>query len=259
MTMGTGANALVGVDVGGTGVKAALVDLTDGKATGRVRVETPQPATPDAIASAVSGLVHPFPAGGALGCTLPAVVTSGVVRTASHIDPSWIGVHAANVLARATDRPCVVLNDADAAGVAEARFGAARRERGVVVMVTIGTGVGTAVLDDGKLIPNSELGHLFVNRHLADSWVSDATRTTEDLSWKRWTRRLDRYLTHLHEIIWPELIVIGGGMVKHADKFLDRVDPGCEVRIAELGNLAGIVGAALAASEHVPAATTYRS
>ncbi len=98
-----------------------------------------------------------------------------------------------------------------------------------------------------------------MNRHLGDSWVSDATRTTEDLSWKRWTRRLDRYLTHLHEIIWPDLIVIGGGIVKHADKFLDRVDPGCEVRIAELGNLAGIVGAALAASEHVPAATTYRS
>jgi polyphosphate glucokinase len=126
-------------------------------------------------------------------------------------------------------------------------------------MVTIGTGVGTAVLNDGVLVPNAELGHLYVGDHLADDWVSDAARVRDELSWKRWTHRLDRYLTHLHEIMWPELIVIGGGIVKHADKFLDRVDPGCEVRIATLGNLAGIVGAALAAHEHVPAVTTDRS
>jgi polyphosphate glucokinase len=127
------------------------------------------------------------------------------------------------------------------------------------VMVTIGTGVGTALLNDGKLIPNSELGHILVNRHLADTWVSDATRAAETLSWKRWSQRLDRYLGQLHKIVWPELIVIGGGIAKHADKFLDRVDPGCEVRVAELGNLAGIVGAALAAAEHIPAGTTDRS
>ncbi len=120
-------------------------------------------------------------------------------------------------------------------------------------MVTVGTGVGTALMNDGALIPNSELGHLYIGDHLVDTWVSDATRDAESLSWKRWTRRLDRYLTQLHALVWPELIVIGGGIVKHADKFLDRVDPGCEVRIAELGNLAGIVGAALAAREHVAA------
>jgi polyphosphate glucokinase len=252
MTMQTGAKTLVGVDVGGSGVKAAIVDLGNGQATGRLRVETPQPATPDAVAAAVAGLVEKLPSTGAIGCTLPAVVIEGVVRTAAHIDPSWMGVRASTVFARATDRPCVVLNDADAAGFAEARFGAARAVRGVVVMVTIGTGVGTAVLNDGVLVANSELGHMFVDDHLADDWVSDAARVGEDLSWKRWTQRLDRYLTHLHEIMWPELIVIGGGMAKHADKFLDRVDPGCPVHIAQLGNLAGIVGAALAADEHVP-------
>jgi len=259
MTIATGANALVGVDVGGSGVKAALVDVSTGTATGRIRVETPQPATPDAVVATILGLVHQLGGAGAIGCTMPAVVTNGVVRTATHIDPVWIGTHAATLLSRATDRPCVVLNDADAAGIAEARFGAARAVRGVVAVVTIGTGVGTAVLNDGVLVPNSELGHVFVNRHLADGWVSDAARTADDLSWKRWTRRLDRYLTHLHEILWPDLIVIGGGIVKHADKFLDRIDPGCAVRVAELGNLAGIVGAALAAQAHVPAVTPDRS
>jgi len=257
--MDAGAHALVGVDVGGSGVKAALVDLAGGQANGRLRVETPQPATPGAIAATVADLVRKFPTDGAIGCTIPAVVTNGVVRSATHIDPTWIGTHAATLLSRATDRPCVVLNDADAAGIGEARFGAARARRGVVVMVTIGTGVGTAVLNDGVLVPNSELGHIFVNRHLADAWVSDAARTAQNLTWKRWTRRLDRYLTQLQQILWPELIVIGGGIVKHADKFLDRIDPDCEVRVAELGNLAGIVGAAVAADAHVPAVTTDRS
>jgi polyphosphate glucokinase len=259
MTMQTGAKSLVGVDVGGSGVKAAVVDLTTGQATGRIRVETPQPATPDAVATAVAGLVHQLPGRGPIGCTMPGVVTDGVLRTAAHIDASWMGLHASTVFARATDRPCVVLNDADAAGFAEARYGAARAVRGLVVVVTIGTGVGTAVLNDGVLVPNAELGHVFVGDHVADDWVSDAARVAEDLSWKRWTHRLDRYLTHLHELLWPELIVIGGGMVKHADKFLDRVDPGCPVQIAQLGNLAGIVGAALAADEHLPIGTTDRS
>jgi polyphosphate glucokinase len=203
--------------------------------------------------------VRKFPGNGAIGCTIPAVVANGIVRTASHIDPAWVGVHAATLVSRATDRPCVVLNDADAAGLGEARFGAARGRRGVVVVVTIGTGVGTAVLNDGDLVPNAELGHIFVNRHLADNWVSDAARVAQTLTWKRWTRRLDRYLAQLHDILWPELIVIGGGIVKHADRFLDRIDPDCEVRIAELGNLAGIVGAAVAAAAHVPVVTTDRS
>jgi polyphosphate glucokinase len=139
------------------------------------------------------------------------------------------------------------LNDADSAGVAEARFGAARGRRGVALVVTVGTGVGTALLNDGVLVANSELGHIEIGAKIADSWVSDATRAAKQLSWVKWAERLDAYLTHLHSVLWPELIVIGGGVVKHADKYLDRISPGCEVRIAELGNLAGIVGAALMA------------
>lgn len=253
MTVPTSANELVGVDVGGSGVKAAVVDLTTGQATGRIRVPTPQPPTPDAIATTVADLVRQLPATGAIGCTMPAVVADGVVLTATNIDKSWIGTHAEDVISRAADRPCVALNDADAAGLAEARFGAARAHRGLVVMVTIGTGVGTALINNGVLIANSELGHIYVDDHLVDTWVSDATREAETLSWRKWTQRLERYLTQLHEIMWPELIVIGGGIVKHADKFVDRIDADCEVRIAELGNLAGIVGAALAANDHIPA------
>jgi polyphosphate glucokinase len=242
----------IGVDVGGSGIKAAAVDLADGVAHGRIRVETPQPATPDAVAATIATLVRHFDVPGSIGCTLPAVVLNGTVHTAAHIDESWIGCRATTLLSRATDRPCVVLNDADAAGVAEARFGAARGRDGLVVMVTIGTGVGTAILYDGELVPNAELGHIQVDRHIGDSWVSDATRVERSLTWKRWTRRLDRYLTHLHDLLWPDLIVIGGGIVKHSDRFLDRIDPGCEVKIATLGNLAGIVGAAVVAHAHVP-------
>src|SRR5262249_25732146 len=143
------------------------------------------------------------------------------------------------------------LNDADAAGLAEARFGAARGRRGLVLMVTVGTGLGSALLYDGTLIPNSELGHVEVEGHVADGWASDAILERRQLGWKEWAGRLDMALTHLHSVLWPELIVLGGGIVKHADKFVDRLDPGCEVRVAELGNLAGMVGAALAAHEHV--------
>jgi polyphosphate glucokinase len=246
----------IGVDVGGSGVKAAAVDLDNGVAHGRIRVETPQPATPDAVTGAIAQLVREFPDHGTIGCTLPAVVLNGTVRTAAHIDESWIGVQAGAVISRATDRPCVVVNDADAAGVAEARFGAARNHRGVVALVTVGTGLGTAIINDGLLVPNAELGHLEVDGHIGDTWASDATRVAKELTWKQWTGRFERYLRKLHELVWPEVIVVGGGIVKHADRFLDRIDAGCEVRVAELGNLAGIVGAALVAETHVPLANT---
>jgi polyphosphate glucokinase len=239
---------LIGVDVGGSGVKAALVDISTGTATGRIRVETPQPATPDAVSAAVANLVGQLGADGPIGCTLPAVVVGGTVRTAAHIDDGWIGTHASAVFGRATGRPCTVLNDADAAGLAEARFGAARDRRGVVVMVTVGTGIGTALLNDGVLIANSELGHLEVNGKVADVWASDARRETKHLSWEQWAERLNTYLAKLHAVLWPELIVIGGGVAKKADLFIDKLNPGCEVEVAELGNLAGIVGAALAAA-----------
>lgn len=240
---------VIGVDVGGSGIKAAAVDLSDGVASDRIRVETPQPATPAAIAAEIAQLVNKFDVPGGIGCTMPAVVTNGVVRTAAHIDPSWVNADASKVFGAATNRACAVVNDADAAGLAEARFGAARDHPGVVVLVTIGTGVGTALLNNGVLVPNSELGHLVVKGRVGDTSVSDAARVDENLTWKRWTRRLDRYLTHLHSVLWPDLIVIGGGIAKHADRFVDRLDPGCEVQVARLGNLAGIVGAALIAAK----------
>jgi polyphosphate glucokinase len=239
---------LIGVDVGGSGIKAAHVDLGTGTATGRIRLETPQPATPDAVSTTVATLLEQLGGEGPIGCTLPAVVVGGTVRTAAHIDDQWIGTHAAAVIGRATGRPCTVLNDADAAGIAEARFGAARDRRGVVLLVTVGTGIGTALMNDGVLVANSELGHLEVNGKIADAWASDAKRTEKHLTWEQWAERLDTYLVQLHAVLWPELIVIGGGVVKNAEKFIDKLNPGCEVRVAELGNLAGIVGAALAAA-----------
>ncbi len=239
---------LIGVDVGGSGIKGALVDIATGTASGRIRIPTPQPATPDAVAETVAKVVDQLDVPGPIGCTLPAVVMHGTVRTAAHIDSSWIGTPADALIGRAVGRPCAVLNDADAAGVAEARYGAARERRGVVVVVTVGTGIGTALLNDGRLVPNSELGHLEVGGKVADAWASDSKRTEKQLSWHHWAERLDVYLSHLHSVLWPELIVIGGGVVKHADQFVDAIHPGCEVRVAELGNLAGIVGAALCAA-----------
>ena len=241
------AHHLIGVDVGGSGIKAAVVDVSTGTANGRVRLVTPQPATPDAVAATVTEVIAQLDAPGPIGCTLPAVVVGGTVRTAAHIDESWIGTHAAAVIGRATGRHCTVLNDADAAGLAEARFGAARARRGVVIMVTVGTGIGTALLNDGALVPNSELGHIEVRGKVADAWASDARREEKHLTWHQWAERFNAYLAQLHAVLWPELIVVGGGVAKKADAFVDQLDPGCEVRIAELGNLAGIVGAALVA------------
>jgi polyphosphate glucokinase len=245
---GTGSN-LIGVDVGGSGIKGAIVDVITGVAQGRIRVETPDPATPEAVAEIVAKLVEQLDCDGPIGCTLPAVVTGGTVRTAAHIDESWIGAHATALFRRLTGRQCTVLNDADAAGIAEARFGAARERRGLVIIVTVGTGLGTALVYDGALVPNAELGHIVVDGKIADGWASDAVREKKHLGWKEWADRLDQYLTSLHDLLWPELLVIGGGVVKNADKFVDRLDPGCEVRIAELGNHAGIVGAALHAHD----------
>jgi polyphosphate glucokinase len=245
----TPARRLIGVDVGGSGIKAALVDVEQGTWFDRVRVATPQPATPDAIASEIGKLIEPFGVDGAVGCTLPGVVLDGVVRSAAHIDPKWIGTDAVELLSSKLGRPCAVLNDADAAGLAEARYGAGRGERGLIAMITIGTGVGVALVNDGVLVPNCELGHIEIDGMVADDWVSDAARTRDDLSWKKWTKRFNVYLSTLHDLMWPRVVVIGGGVVKHADKFRDDLDAPCDVRLAELGNRAGIVGAAYMAAK----------
>lgn len=239
----------LGIDIGGSGIKGAPVDTRDGSLLHeRHRIPTPHPATPEAVADVVAEVAAAFGTDGPVGCTFPGVVTDGVTRTAAHVDPGWVGTDAAKLLGDRLDRPVTVINDADAAGLAEMAFGAGRGRHGLVVMVTLGTGVGTALFVDGTLVPNTELGHLEVRGKVADTYASDATREDRNLSWKRWSKRLDRYVRHLEALLWPELVIIGGGVSRHAEHFLGRLHLSCEVVPAQLHNDAGIVGAALAAA-----------
>lgn len=249
----------IGIDIGGSGIKGAPVDLVAGDLTAeRRRKPTPQPSTPDAVAAVVADLARAVVAGlpdgaGAsgvpLGVTFPAVIQRGVARTAANVDRAWVGTDAGALFAAATGHPVHVVNDADAAGVAEARFGAARDVKGVVVVATLGTGIGTALLLDGVLVPNSELGHLEVEGHDAETRASDAAREREDLSWPAYAKRLSTYLRAVEAVLWPDLIVLGGGVSKKHDKFLPLLEVRTPVVPATLLNQAGIVGAAVLASE----------
>lgn len=240
-----------GIDIGGSGIKGAPVDLDKGKLTAeRLRIPTPSPATPEAVARVVGEILDQFRWDDAFGCTFPAVVQRGVVRTAANVDASWIGVDAHELMALVTGRPAVVVNDADAAGVAEVRFGAARDHQGVVLVTTLGTGIGTAVVLRGMLLPNTELGHLELDGGDAEHRAADSARTREDLSWEEWADRLTRYYRHIEALLWPDLIVIGGGVSKKSSKWLPLVHTRTPLVPAELLNEAGIVGAALLAAEH---------
>jgi len=240
-----------GVDIGGSGVKGAPVDLERGAfAADRVRIPTPQPATPDAVVDVVAQVLERAGApDGPFGLTVPAVVTHGVARTAANIDPAWVGTDVAALVRARTGRDAVVLNDADAAGLAEARFGAARGVDGVVLVLTLGTGIGSALVVGGRLVPNTELGHLELDGVDAETRASDAAREREDLSWQEWAGRLERYLRHVDGLLWPDLVVLGGGVSKKADRWLHLLDVRPEVRPAGLRNDAGIIGAALVAAE----------
>ena len=239
-----------GVDVGGSGVKAAPVDLRRGELAGeRLRIPTPQPATPDAVADAVAEVVvrHGWP--GPIGVTLPCVLRGGTAFTAANVDPAWIGTDAAGLLAGMLSRPVAVLNDADAAGIAEMRYGVGRHHRGVVVLLTFGTGIGSAVFVDRMLLPNTELGHLEVNGHDAESRAAASVREAEALSWPEWAGRVSEYLRRLEDLLWPDLIVAGGGVSRKAEKWIPLLECRTEVVPAALLNAAGIVGAALAVEE----------
>lgn len=246
-------SSALGIDVGGSGIKGAPVDLDGGALTAeRLRIDTPMPSTPDAVAEVVAKVAEHFAAElgeGPIGVTVPAVVTQGVVRTAANIDHSWIGTDADGLFTERLGRPVHVVNDADAAGVAEARFGAARSTRGLVVVTTLGTGIGTALLFNGVLVPNSELGHLEIDGVDAESRAASSARDNDDLSWAVWAERLQRYYGAIEDLLWPALIVVGGGVSKKSDKFLPLLHLRAPIVAAQLRNDAGIIGAAVLAAE----------
>lgn len=236
-----------GIDIGGTGIKGGLVDLDSGTLVGeRIRIPTPRPATPQAVADVVTEILDRFGWVGRFGCALPAVVRHGVAKSAANIDPSWIGTDAAELFTKTSGRQATLLNDADAAGLAEAAFGAARTERGAVIVATLGTGIGTALFIDGRLYPNTEFGHLWIDGEEAERNASSAARDRLGLSWVEWADRLTTYFGHIEDLLWPDLIVVGGGISKKADKWLPKVRTRAPIVPAVLVNDAGIVGAARA-------------
>jgi polyphosphate glucokinase len=244
----TSSPTIVGVDIGGSGIKGAPVNVHAGEfAAARVRIPTPIPATPDDVAKTVTDVLSQLDVPGPVGITLPAVVRHGVVETASNIDQSWIGMNANSFFAEATGRPVTVMNDADAAGVAEMTFGVGKDRKGVVLVITLGTGIGSALFVDGKLVPNSELGHLPMHHGVAEDFSAESIRVRDDLSWKKWAQRLTEYVEVLERLLWPELIIVGGGVSKKADKFVPHIEVATEVVAAQLQNDAGIIGAALGA------------
>ena len=242
-------SSVLGVDIGGSGVKGAPVDLGTAEFTAeRYRLDTPQPATPEAVTATFASVVEQFDTVGTIGATFPGIVQQGVIRSAANVDKAWLGVDAADLFSEAVGRPVVVLNDADAAGLAEVAFGAARGRAGVVLVLTFGTGIGSALLNDGELVPNTELGHLELGGAPAEKRAAAAVREREDLSWSEWGDRVNRYLQHVEHLFTPDRFVLGGGVSRKFDKYADHLDVRAEVVPAELRNQAGIVGAALVAA-----------
>jgi len=245
---------VLGIDVGGTGIKGAPVDTRTGALLAdRHRIPTPHPATPEVVADVVGELARFFEWDGPAGATFPAVVKQGVAHTAANVDESWIGADAAALFAKAIGGTVTVVNDADAAGIAEMRFGAARGHQGVVLVVTLGTGIGSALFVGGALVPNTELGHLQMDGQDAEDLAAESVREKDELSWKKWSKRLDEYLQMLERLFSPDLFVIGGGVSKKSGKFIPRLDLNTDVVPAVLLNEAGIVGAALAHAERAGA------
>lgn len=242
-------NLSFGVDVGGSGIKGCEVALDAGTLRGaRQRIRTPDPSVPEAVAEVIAEIVQSFGWHGRLGVTLPSVVKAGVAHTAANIHPDWIGTDAGKLLSARIGEPVLVINDADAAGIAEMRYGGGQGVTGVTVLLTFGTGIGSAVFVDGALVPNTELGHLQLDGLDAEKTAAALVREELQLSWPEWAARVTTYLRALETVIWPDLIIAGGGVSKHADKWLPLLDNRTPVVPATLRNDAGIVGAALAAA-----------
>lgn len=243
----TSLTPVLGIDIGGSGIKGALVDVAGGELLSeRERIATPRPATPDAVAEVVARLVRHFDYQGPIGCAFPAVVRAGVTHSAANVDDDWIGAPAARIFSDATGQQVTLLNDADAAGVAEMAFGAGKGRDGTVFVLTFGTGIGSAVFTGGELLPNTELGHMELGGREIEPWASDRARKVHELSWTTWGKRVNKVLRHYAFLFSPELFVIGGGASKKFDRFADRIDVDADVVPAALRNEAGIVGAAYA-------------
>lgn len=245
--------AIMGIDVGGSGIKGVPVDIETGKLLAeRFRLPTPEKATPEDVAETVRKVVEHFQWNGPIGIGFPAALRGGVALTAANIHKSWIGTNANSLFSEATGCPAYALNDADAAGIAEMRFGVGEdpaRRKGVVIMITIGTGLGTALFVDGRLVPNTELGHIEIRGKDAERRASDAARQRKDMSWEEWGRKFDEYLSWLERLFWPDLFILGGGISKQSEFYTQYLTIKTEVVPAVLLNQAGIIGAALFASE----------
>ena len=239
---------ILGIDFGGSGIKGAPVDTKTGSLLAeRYRIPTPIPASPDAVTEVIYSIVKYFKWKGPLGLAFPAAVMNGVVKTASNIDKSWIGTNASDLIMKKTGLPTFVLNDADAAGMAAMKFGAGKGKKGSVLLITVGTGIGTVLFTKGKLVQNTELGHLYLKSGIeAEEYASDAVRQKEGLEWEEWAKRFNVYLQEMEKLFWPELIIIGGGVSKKPEKFIDQITIETKVVMAKAKNEAGIIGAALA-------------
>jgi polyphosphate glucokinase len=240
---------LLGLDVGGSSIKAGLVDVGSGKLVGALHtVATPQPATPERVAEVCVDIDRELGGQGPVGFAFPSVVYRHIARSAAHVDPAWIGTDGVHLLGSRLGRPIAFLNDADAAGLAEMRWGAGRETPGTVLMLTLGTGIGSALFIDGKLVPNTEFGHLQLPRGVeGEEWAAARIRTEARLDWAAWAARLNEYLAVLHALLWPDVFILGGSVTEHFDRFGALLESPAEIRGAQFTGQAGTVGAALAA------------
>ncbi len=239
---------ILGIDIGGSGIKGAPVDIKTGKLLeDRHRIPTPEPSSPEKVAKTIKEMVKHFNWKGPIGCGFPAVVQGGIVRTAANIDKAWINTDARKLFCEVTKLPVWVINDADAAGLAEVKLGAGADQKGAIVVLTLGTGIGSALFHKGRLFPNTEFGHVEFKGMDAEAFVSDATRKKEKLDWTTWGQRLNEYLSHIEFLSWPEIIILGGGASKKLDLFKDQLKLRAKVVPARFLNDAGIIGAAMAA------------
>jgi polyphosphate glucokinase len=250
--MTTPSGPVLGIDIGGTGIKGAIVDLGSGELRSeRFRLDTPTDSTPDAVADTVAAVADSFGHQGLSGITFPGVIHDGVAMTAANLDKVWIGTSLTETIGARLAGPSVFVNDADAAGLAEVAYGAGQGHRGLVIMVTFGTGIGTALIHDGRLIPNSELGHIEIGGVEAETTSAVSAMKREGLSWEEWAARASIYLQRLEILVWPELIILGGGISKKAERWLHLIENRTPLVVAKHINNAGIVGAALAAHEEL--------